>query len=310
MNFTVQALQSCTAEPLRNQSKYLLNALLSATVWTREQRLAAMDKINRQEVVNFGRNFLDRHSVECLYYGTISKDQSQAITDKLVELKAEYLTVRADTLGVKVETNPNLEDWFSNDPVQRIVNLQSVILDKEGEEEDGAVDQELLLPLGTNSVMVHNEQHTMSMLVMFLQLDNTNLEKLCLLEVFTHLVRERIINKLREEVILGYVIGCDIRKLNNSTGLRIYVESQFPPSTVHDAIEDILSELEAYLKTQNHSDFKIHINALKAAKMEAHMKMGDLATMLWREVVDQSYDFRRHHRECEHLNFLTLSKVG
>ena len=164
LNFTVQALQSCTAEPLRNQSKYLLNALLSATVWTREQRLAAMDKIHRQEVVNFGRNFLDRHSVECLYYGSISKDQSQAITDKLVELKAEYLTVRADTLGVKVETNPNLEEWFSNDPVQRIVNLQSVILDKEGEEEDGAVDQELLLPLGTNSVMVHNEQHTMSMI--------------------------------------------------------------------------------------------------------------------------------------------------
>ena len=87
------------------------------------------------------------------------------------------------------------------------------------------------------------------------------------------------------------------------------MESQFPPSAVNDAIEDCLSDLEAYLKTLNHADFKIHINALKAAKMEAHMKMGDLATMLWREVVDQSYDFRRHHRECEHLNFLTLSKV-
>ena len=242
------------------------------------------------------------------------------MTDRVVELRATYLASRAEELGVGVEKNPNLEDWFSNDPVQKIVSLEAGITartrelrgpDEVGsEEETDLQDQDLLLPLGTNSVMVHNEQHTMSMLVMFLQLDNTNLEKLCLLEVFTHLVRERIINKLREEVILGYVIGCDIRKLNNSTGLRIYVESQFPPSTVHDAIEDILSELEAYLKTQNHSDFKIHINALKAAKMEAHMKMGDLATMLWREVVDQSYDFRRHHRECEHLNFLTLSKVG
>ena len=159
-----KALQSCTAEPLRNQSKYLLNALLSATVWTRDQRLAAMDNIHREEVVSFGRSFLDNHSVECLYYGSITKDQSQAITDRLVELRAEYLKERADQLGVKVETNPNLEEWFSNDPVQRIVKLESVIQDKKMEVEEREVDQELLLPLGTNSVMVHNEQHTMSMI--------------------------------------------------------------------------------------------------------------------------------------------------
>lgn len=99
------------------------------------------------------------------------------------------------------------------------------------------------------------------------------------------------------------------RKLNNNTGLRIFVESQFPPDTVNEAIEECLADLETYLKTLSHSDFRIHINALKAAKMESHMKMGDFASMLWREIVDSSYDFRRHHRECEHLNFLTMSKV-
>ena len=70
-----KALQSCAAEPLRNQSKYLLNALLSARVWTREQRLAAMENIGQQQVVDFGRNFLDSHSVESLFYGNISKQQ-------------------------------------------------------------------------------------------------------------------------------------------------------------------------------------------------------------------------------------------
>ena len=149
----------------------------------------------------------------------------------------------------------------------------------------------------------------MSMMVVFLQLDTTSLEKSCLLEVFTHIVRESIITKLKHVVILGYVIGCEIRKLNNNTGLRIYVESQFPPTTVNNAIEDCLAEVDEYLKSLNHSDFKIHVNALKAAKMESHMKMFDFASMLWREVVDSTYDFRRHHRECEHLNFLTISKV-
>jgi len=40
-----KGLQSCAAEPLKNQSKYLLNAFLSAKIWTREQRLEAMDGI-------------------------------------------------------------------------------------------------------------------------------------------------------------------------------------------------------------------------------------------------------------------------
>jgi len=157
--------------------------------------------------------------------------------------------------------------------------------------------------------MVHNEHHTMSMLIVFLQLDTTSLEKSCLLEVFTHIVRESIVTKLKHVVILGYVIGCDIRKLNNNTGLRIYVESQFPPTTVNEAIEECLAEMDHYLRTLNHADFKIHVNALKAVKMESHMKMLDFASMLWREVTEATYDFRRHHRECEHLNFLTLSKV-
>ena len=30
-------------------------------------------------------------------------------------------------------------------------------------------DHDLLMPLGTNCVMVHNEHHTMSMLIVFLQ---------------------------------------------------------------------------------------------------------------------------------------------
>ena len=43
--------------------------------------------------------------------------------------------------------------------------------------------------LSINSVIIHSKQHTMSMMVMFLQLDNINLEGRSLL--FTQLVRER-----------------------------------------------------------------------------------------------------------------------
>ena len=68
------------------------------------------------------------------------------------------------------------------------------------------------------------------MMVMFLQLDNINLERLCLL--FTQLVRER-----HQEAQEQHRTE-DIHMLS-------------PTSAV---IEDYLSDLEAYLKTLNHAD--------------------------------------------------------
>ena len=54
-------------------------------------------------------------------------NQAQAITDTLVTKRAEYLAKRGEEIGATVETNPNLEDWFRSDPVERIVNLENSI---------------------------------------------------------------------------------------------------------------------------------------------------------------------------------------
>ena len=44
-------------------------------------------------------------------------------------------------------------------------------------------EEELLLPLGTNTLIIHNEQHTMSAMVVLLQINSTSLEKTCLLGI-------------------------------------------------------------------------------------------------------------------------------
>ena len=49
---------------------------------------------------------------------------------------------------------------------------------------------------------------------------STQLSPGYILEVLTHMVRERVISRLRNIVILGYMIGCDVRKINGSIGLR------------------------------------------------------------------------------------------
>ena len=61
--------------------------------------------------------------------------QAQLITDDIVKLRAEYLSRRGQELEVKAIKNPNLEDWFQNDPVEKIVRLEPGIRVKKRERE-------------------------------------------------------------------------------------------------------------------------------------------------------------------------------
>ncbi|XP_023335027.1 insulin-degrading enzyme isoform X2 [Eurytemora carolleeae] len=305
-----KGLLSCFAEPLKSQSRYLVNTLLSSRVWTRQERWESLQDIELHEVEDFARTFLDKHSLECLGFGNVDKDQICKLSEILLKRRAEYLELRCSNLSLKISSDPNLADWFKTDSVERIVRCEKVILQAETKCSNSFtceyVERDLLLPLGSNAVVINNEHHTMSMVVFFLQLSSIALEKTCSLELFNHIVRERIISYLRNRIFLGNTIGCDVRKINHTIGLRIQVESQFPPAAVNSAIEDCLEDLDPFLKSLNHSDLKVHLNTLKALKMNSHMKMIDYNQTLWREILEGSYDFRRNHREVEHLNFLTL----
>ena len=48
---------------------------------------------------------------------------------------------------------------------------------------------------------------------------------------------------MKHVVPLGYVVGCDIRKVNGRLGFRITVESQYPLSIVHKVTKGLLGFL-------------------------------------------------------------------
>ena len=97
--------------------------LLSEKVWTREQRLAAMEGITLPEVkflfasntdddvvtvqfvidlfllmtqvlpqvVEYAKTFLDSHSLETLYYGNLSKGQARQLTG--IQFHFQYISI-------------------------------------------------------------------------------------------------------------------------------------------------------------------------------------------------------------------------
>ena len=52
---------------------------------------------------------------------------------------------------------------------------------QESSEAVTCVERDILIPLGSNTVVIDNEQHTMSMVVFFLQVNPVSLEKGCIL---------------------------------------------------------------------------------------------------------------------------------
>ena len=51
---------------------------------------------------------------------------------------------------------------------------------------------------------------------------------------------------MKHVVPLGYVVGCDIRKVNGRLGFRITVESQYPLSIVHKVTNGLLGLLKIF----------------------------------------------------------------
>ena len=50
-------------------------------------------------------------------------------------------------------------------------------------------------------------------------------------------------SQMRDEMALGYVVGCDLRRANGTLGFRTVVESQYPMAVVHQTIEKSIDDL-------------------------------------------------------------------
>ena len=82
-------------------------------------------------------------------------------------------------------------------------------------------------------VIVNNEVHSSSCVLYYIECSKNQTEPASQLELFFHLVQVKLISAMKHVVPLGYVVGCDIRKVNGQLGFRITVESQYPLTIIH-----------------------------------------------------------------------------
>lgn len=158
-------------------------------------------------------------------------------------------------------------------------------------------------------IIVNNEIHSSSCVLYFLEVSKTTISEASKLELFFHLVQVKLITAMKHVVPLGYVVGCDIRKVNGRLGFRITVESQYPLSIVHKTIEDALEDIDDFLAKMDPTDFEMSKAAVLSVKSQSRLTMRDSAHAFWREIFEESYHFARHDMELSAMNQLDLLSI-
>ena len=66
--------------------------------------------------------------------------------------RVEYLEERLKAVGATVDVNPNLESWFQQDPVERIVNIETSLITRKRDIMRSSGQESVLFPASPNSI--------------------------------------------------------------------------------------------------------------------------------------------------------------
>ena len=98
--------------------------------------------------------------MKTFFYGNLTLKQADAMSTSVIEARKEYLERVAFAKGVVTERNRLLEEWFVDNPAERIVALEKALsgggsgLDKEGEEEEVENNLSVILEEGEDAESV------------------------------------------------------------------------------------------------------------------------------------------------------------
>ncbi|CAB4059390.1 IDE [Lepeophtheirus salmonis] len=310
----VKCLENSEAESLKIQSKHFLGAILCQQTFDRSDRLKALKSISLSDVRHFALDFLDKHSLEAFFYGNLTLETANSMLNSLFEAKLNYLKMRAEGLGLNIDETPlpHLEEWFLKDPVQKIVLYENAICKRrsapngvkynpvdEGLYKNAnnnnesstlasllvsspiifqSIEEYKLPRQSQNLCLVSNEIQSSSCVLFYLQYEIISPLNSNIIHLFHHLTRAKLLSYLKHVVPLGYVVHCDIRSVNRTLGYRVLIESQYPLHFIYDTINQGLESLE-----------------------KNRIRMQDEAPALWKEIMEQTYDFRRNEKEIDLL---------
>lgn len=195
--------------------------------WTVEERLAVIQSVTCEDLVQFTKRFLHRFHMEVLVHGNASPDEAKEMTETLLN-------------GLSPST-----PFPSNLPQLRVVKLET----------------------GTDYVYrfeEFNETNTNSAVKVLYQIGPMPLETNATLAFVHHLIREPAFNELRTEEQLGYIVHTAVDTAGDDIkGLLFLIQSDaFDPVHLDSRVDAFVDRFRTTIVDMSAQDFQTNIDAV------------------------------------------------
>ncbi|KAI8458009.1 Metalloenzyme, LuxS/M16 peptidase-like protein [Phakopsora pachyrhizi] len=257
-----------------SHASYWMNALLSHTHYSYEQKLQEINKITPADIEKFIPQILNRGFIESLVHGNLTEQEAKEIV-QLPEKIFSFDSVPQD------ELKPQLP---------------------------------LCIPEGSNYVyerILDNSSNVNSAVEYFIDAgDLANHEIRTRLLLMTHLMQESCFNQLRTKEQLGYIIQSFAKQTPGQCGLEIKIQSERDPRYVEGRIENFLVWfLSEKLEKMSQEEFEEMKTSLINRALEDFKNLWDESSHYWIHISSEYYSFDQRRKDAELLRKITIPEI-
>jgi insulysin len=253
---------------------YAGDLCLEATKWSIEDKAAALESINMEDVTDFSRRVLSRFFLELLVHGNVSIEEAKTFSSIILD-KFQPMVPLSSTI-----------------PQMRVVRLQN--------------RQDYVYRFKEP-----NENNTNSCIEVLFQVGAIEIDTNAVLAVCHHLLKEPAFNELRTNEQLGYIVHSSIKTNgDNIKSLLILIQSDsYDPIYMDSRIEAFLERLREKIECMEPEEFQKNISAVSQSLREKNKNIGEESNKYWHGMSTRSYLFRRLHLIADKVDITTKEQV-
>eukprot|EP00286_Rhodomonas_abbreviata_P006745 CAMPEP_0181324180 /NCGR_PEP_ID=MMETSP1101-20121128/20210_1 /TAXON_ID=46948 /ORGANISM="Rhodomonas abbreviata, Strain Caron Lab Isolate" /LENGTH=1003 /DNA_ID=CAMNT_0023432315 /DNA_START=70 /DNA_END=3081 /DNA_ORIENTATION=+ len=233
--------------------------------WEREERMAELETVTSQEVLDFKRLYLSELLVEVMVVGNFTAEQTAAFISQAVASVAPK--------PLSPENKPQLK-------ISKVDAGVTLLQEQLGPDPD-ALDSAISVQF---------------------QLGESDLRQAVLLELLCQVMDKEMYGQLRTQEQLGYIVAAVSNTKWQVGALRCIVQSVHPPQYLETRLEVFLAAFGKKLESElTEEEFAEHIDSLVTKKLEKDRNATKKCERLMIEVCSHEYMFDRREKGAELL---------
>ncbi|PVD29637.1 hypothetical protein C0Q70_08892 [Pomacea canaliculata] len=273
-----RGLRNFSAEQPHQHAVYFTSVLMSEIMWTKEELLMALEDITCERLQAFIPQLLSCFYIEGLVHGNVTKQKALEITGMLETI----LKGNCKTKTLVPSQNRRFREIQLPDGCYYLHKRQNLV-------------------------------HNSSCIETYYQCGLQTTESNMLLELFCQIIGDHCFNILRTQEQLGYIVFSGVRRSKSVQGLRVIVQSNYPPHYVEGRVEAFLKKMEEEIENLTPAEFQKHISALATRRLEQPKRLSVQNAKFWSEIMSQQYNFDRvnsyYNVEVAYLRTLTKNDL-